>query len=60
MANPPTIPEKMAAVLLTGHGGFDKLDYRTDVPTPKPGPGEILIQVRTTLLRFHPCVTLCV
>ncbi len=36
----------MAAVLLTGHGGFDKLDYRTDVATPKPGPGEVLIQVR--------------
>ncbi len=46
MANPSTIPEKMAAVLLTGHGGFDKLDCRADVPTPKPGPGEVLIQVR--------------
>jgi hypothetical protein len=27
-----TIPEIMAAVLLTGHGGFDRLEYRTDVP----------------------------
>ncbi len=35
----------MTAVLLTGHGGLDRLDYRTDVPTPKPGPGELLIRV---------------
>lgn len=39
------IPETMAAVLLTGQGGLDKLDYRTDVPVPRPGPGEVLIQV---------------
>ena len=36
----------MAAVLLTGHGGVDKLAYRTDVPVPKPAPGEVLIRVR--------------
>ncbi|MEM7272845.1 MAG: alcohol dehydrogenase family protein [Actinomycetota bacterium] len=40
-----SIPETMAAVLLTGHGGYDKLDYRTDVQTPSPGPGEVLIRV---------------
>jgi NADPH:quinone reductase-like Zn-dependent oxidoreductase len=39
------IPEKMTAVLLTGHGGFDKLAYRTDVPVPVPGKGEVLIRV---------------
>ncbi|WP_231645159.1 alcohol dehydrogenase family protein [Sciscionella sediminilitoris] len=39
------IPEQMAAVVLTGHGGFDKLQYRTDVPTPRPGPLEVLIEV---------------
>src|SRR4029450_8424498 len=26
--------------------GFDKLEYRTDVPTPRPAPGEVLIRVR--------------
>lgn len=36
----------MAAVLLTGHGGSNKLEYREDVPVPRPGPGEVLI--RTT------------
>jgi len=35
----------MTAVLLTGHGGTDMLDYRTDVPVPAPGAGEVLINV---------------
>ncbi len=35
----------MAAVLLTGHGGFDKLAYRDDVPVPMPRRGEVLIRV---------------
>ena len=39
------LPTTMAAVLLTGHGGLDKLEYRTDVPVPRPAPGEVLIRV---------------
>ena len=39
------LPTTMAAVLLTGHGGLDRLEYRTDVPVPRPGAGEVLIQV---------------
>ncbi len=35
----------MSAVLLTGHGGLEKLDYRTDVAVPEPAKGEVLIQV---------------
>jgi NADPH:quinone reductase-like Zn-dependent oxidoreductase len=35
----------MKAVLLKGNGGFDQLEYRADVPTPAPGPGEVLIKV---------------
>jgi NADPH:quinone reductase-like Zn-dependent oxidoreductase len=38
-------PATMAAAVLTGHGGLDKLDYRTDVVVPRPGPDEVLIQV---------------
>lgn len=34
----------MHAVILTGHGGLDKLDYRTDIPTPRPNAGELLIK----------------
>jgi NADPH:quinone reductase-like Zn-dependent oxidoreductase len=39
------IPETMAAVLLTGHGGMDKLEYREDVPVPRAEAGEVLIRV---------------
>ena len=39
------IPATMRAVLLTGHGGLDKLEFRPDWPVPKPGPGEVLIRV---------------
>ena len=39
------IPQLMHAVLLTGHGGLDKLEYQTDVKTPTPQSGESLIQI---------------
>ena len=42
------IPETMAAMQLTGHGGIDKLVYRQDVPTPRPAKGEVLVQVTAT------------
>jgi NADPH:quinone reductase-like Zn-dependent oxidoreductase len=35
----------MHAALLTGHGGYETLEYRTDVPVPKPKAGEVLIRV---------------
>ncbi len=38
------IPEIMKAVLLTGHGGLDMLVY-TEVPTPAPERGEVLVKV---------------
>ncbi len=34
----------MKAVVTTGNGGFDKLDYR-DVPLPEPAAGEVLLRV---------------
>lgn len=40
-----SIPTQMAAVHLTGHGGIEKLEYRTDVPVPAPKAGEVLIKV---------------
>ena len=30
------LPKTMHAVVLTGHGGFDKMEYRNDVPVPLP------------------------
>ena len=35
----------MRAVVLTGHGGIDRLSYREDVPVPQPQAGEVLIRV---------------
>ena len=40
-----TLPETMKAVVLTGHGGLDKLEWRENVPVPKPNAGEVLIRV---------------
>src|SRR5918996_3105437 len=45
MTHASEIPETMTAVLLTGHGGLDKLEVRSDVPTPRPGASEVLIEV---------------
>lgn len=35
----------MRAVLLQGHGGFDQLEVRDDVPIPQPASGEVLVKV---------------
>ena len=40
-----TLPAPMAAVLLTGHGGPEKLVYRTDVSVPVLAAKEVLIRV---------------
>ncbi len=39
------LPATMNAFVLTGHGGLDVLEYRTDWPTPNAGPEEVLIKV---------------
>lgn len=45
MAQGIGIPDRMCAVLLTGHGDASRLAWREDVPVPRPGPGEVLIRV---------------
>ncbi len=42
------IPSIMRAIVLTGHGGMDKLEYHEDWPTPEPASGEVLV-------RIHAC-----
>ena len=42
---PHDLPDRMAAVQLTGHGGPERLIYREDVPVPRPGPGEVVIRI---------------
>lgn len=39
------LPQTMHAVLLTGYGGFDKLEYRDDVAMPILKSDEVLIRV---------------
>lgn len=41
----PMVPERMKAVLLTAHGGLEKLVYVTDHPVPGCGPDEVLVEV---------------
>ena len=40
-----TRPDTMSGMVLTGHGGLDKLAWRTDLPVPGVEPGEVLIRV---------------
>ncbi len=41
----PNIPGRMHAMVLTGHGGFDRYEYRDDWLVPTPAPGEVLLKV---------------
>ena len=40
------VPKLMHAVLLSGHGGMEKLEYRSDVDVPIPKDDEVLINVK--------------
>ena len=35
----------MSAVLTTGHGGFEVLEFRNDIKVPEPKPDQVLIKV---------------
>jgi NADPH:quinone reductase-like Zn-dependent oxidoreductase len=39
------IPDRMKAVLLKGHGGFDQLEFREDVPVPQLEDGAVLVKI---------------
>lgn len=41
----PSQSKQMRGVRLTGHGGFDRLQLRTDIPVPQPGPTDVLVRV---------------
>jgi len=42
----------MKAVVFERNGGYEVLQYK-DTPTPKPGPNEILIQVKSSACNFN-------
>jgi NADPH:quinone reductase-like Zn-dependent oxidoreductase len=39
------VPSTMTGVILTGHGGLEKLQYCDDLKVPEPFPGEVLFKV---------------
>ena len=39
------LPQLMSGMVLTGHGGLDKLAWRDDLAVPEAGPGEVVIKV---------------
>ena len=41
-----SIPKLMHAVILTGHGGMDKLEYKNNIDVPVPKKDEVLIRVK--------------
>ncbi|MYE58225.1 MAG: zinc-binding dehydrogenase [Alphaproteobacteria bacterium] len=47
----------MRALVLEGHGGQDRLRFRSDWPEPEPGPGEAVIRVRACSLNYHDVFT---
>lgn len=48
---------KMRAVVFEEHGGSDQLKY-TYVPTPRPGPGEVIVKVKACALNHLDIWTL--
>ena len=40
-----TLPSTMRGIHLTGHGDLDMLQFRDDIPVPRPGPRDVLIRV---------------
>ncbi len=40
-----SFPSKMSGIVLTGHGGPEMLEWRDDLPVPKPGARDVLIRV---------------
>jgi len=40
-----SLPDTMCGVVLTGHGGPERLQWREDLPMPLPGRGDVLIRV---------------
>jgi len=40
------LPKTMRGVWLTGHGGLNKLEVRSDIPVPQPTANDVVIRVR--------------
>lgn len=40
----------MRALTISAHGGMDRLEYRTDIPVPEPGPGQLRVRILAAAL----------
>ena len=40
-----SLPSKMSGVVLTGHGGPEKLEWRDDLSVPTPGARDVVVRV---------------
>lgn len=40
----------MRALTISAHGGMDRLEYRTDIPVPEAGPGQLRVRVLAVAL----------
>ncbi|WP_149537313.1 quinone oxidoreductase family protein [Siccirubricoccus phaeus] len=47
----------MRALVLRQHGDLDRLTLEADYPTPKPGPGQVVIRVRASSFNYHDVFT---
>ncbi|MBC4017797.1 zinc-binding alcohol dehydrogenase family protein [Siccirubricoccus deserti] len=47
----------MRALVLRQHGDLDRLALEADYPTPKPGPGQVVIRVRASSFNYHDVFT---
>ncbi|MCU0946014.1 MAG: zinc-binding dehydrogenase [Rubritepida sp.] len=47
----------MRATVLMRHGGLEELEYRSDWPDPRPGPGDAILRVRACTLNYHDVFT---
>ena len=48
--NISTTHSLLRALTLSAHGALDRVEYRTDVPAPEPGPGECRVRVLAAAL----------
>ena len=47
---PRGAPRHLRALTISEHGGLDRLEYRTDVAVPTPGPDEVRVRVLAAAL----------